>query len=52
MGFSVKKSQVKLQNPIKETGEFSVIINLAHNLEAEIRVIVTSEEASTKKQEE
>ena len=52
MGFSVKKPQIKLQNPIKETGEFSVSINLAHNLEAEIKVIITAEEASSKKQEE
>lgn len=43
MGFEVKKSQVKLANPIKELGEFPISINLDHNLEAEIKVIVTAE---------
>ena len=43
MGHEVKKGQVKLENPLKETGEFLVKIALEHNLEAEIRVIVTEE---------
>lgn len=43
MGFEVKKSQVKLENPIKELGEFPISISLDHNLEAEIKVIVTAE---------
>jgi large subunit ribosomal protein L9 len=42
-GFDVKKSQINLENPIKEAGEFPVKIKFAHNLEAEIRVIVTEE---------
>jgi large subunit ribosomal protein L9 len=42
MGFEVKKSQVKLENPIKDLGEFPVSINLDHNLEAEIKVVVTA----------
>ncbi len=41
-GFDVKKSQIKLENPIKELGEFAVNINLEHNLEAEIKVIVSA----------
>lgn len=40
MGFGVNKNQVKLEEPIKELGEFPVKISLDHNLEAEIRVIV------------
>ena len=44
MGFSVKKSQIELKEPIKELGEFKVKINLDHNLETEIRVIVSKEE--------
>lgn len=44
MGFEVKKSQIKLAAPIKELGEFPVKINLDHNLEVEIKVIVTQEE--------
>jgi len=43
MGFDIKKSQVLLGNPIKELGEFSVNINLEHNLEVEIKVIITGE---------
>ena len=43
MGFVVKKEQVQLEEPLRETGEFSVKINLEHNLEAEIRVIITEE---------
>lgn len=42
MGYEVKKSQIKLENPIKELGEFSVDINLDHNLVAEIKVIITA----------
>ena len=51
MGFEVKKSQIKLDNPIKETGEFPVSITLSHNLEAEIKVIVSSEKAEEKIEE-
>ncbi len=41
MGYEVKKNQIKLEEPLKETGEFPVKIVLEHNLEAEIRVIIT-----------
>lgn len=43
MGFEVKKSQVLLASPIKEVGEFPVKINLEHNLEAEIKIIIVEE---------
>ena len=43
MGFDVKKSQINLPKPIKELGEFPVKINLDHNLEVEIRLIITQE---------
>ncbi len=45
MGFEVKKSQVKPENPIKEIGEFPISINLNHNLEAEVKVIITGEKS-------
>lgn len=45
MGFEVKKSQVALENPIKELGEFPVKINLDHNLEAEIKIIIAEQRA-------
>ncbi len=51
MGFEVKRSHVKLENPIKELGEFSVNINLDHNLEAEIKVIVTTENPLSEKED-
>ena len=51
-GFEVKKSQVVLENPIKELGEFPINIKLDHNLEAEIKVIVSAESSSKKSEEE
>jgi len=44
MGFEVKKSQINLENPIKELGEFPIKINLDHNLEVEIKVIINAEQ--------
>jgi len=44
MGHEVKKSQVKLEEPLKELGEFPVKLSLDHNLEAEIRLIITEEQ--------
>jgi len=44
LGFDIKKSQIDLVEPIKELGEFPVKIKFEHNLEAEIKVIVTKEE--------
>jgi len=43
-GFEIKKSQITLDQPIKELGEFPVKIKFEHNLEAEIQVIITKEE--------
>ncbi len=43
MDFDVKKSQINLEEPIKELGEFPVKLNLDHNLEVEIRIIVVEE---------
>lgn len=40
LGFEIKKSQIILENPIKELGEFSVKIHFPHNLEAEVKVII------------
>jgi len=42
-GFDVKKSQIMLGEPIKDLGEYPIKIKFEHNLEAEIRVIVTRE---------
>jgi len=43
LGFEIKKSQIDLPEPIKELGEFPVKIKFEHNLEAEIRVVITEE---------
>ena len=44
MGYGVKKSQVKLEEPLKELGEFPVKLSFEHNLEAEIQVIIAEQE--------
>jgi len=43
MGFDVKKTQILMENPIEEIGEFPIKIKFDHNLEAEITVIVVEE---------
>jgi len=43
INFEIKKSQILLEEPIKELGEFPIKVKFEHNLEAEIRVIVTEE---------
>jgi len=43
VGFEIKKTQIELKEPIKELGEFPTKIHFEHNLEAEIKVIVTEE---------
>lgn len=52
MGFEIKKSQVKLIDPIKALGEFPISISLEHNLDVELKVIVSSEKGTEKKTEE
>ncbi len=52
MGFEIKKSQIKLAKPIKELGEFEVKVSLDHNLEADIRVIVSEESVQKAPEEE
>ena len=44
MGIEVKKSQVDLEKPIKKLGDYSIKIKFDHNLEAEIKIIVSAEE--------
>lgn len=47
LGFEIKKEQILMGEPIKELGEFSVKLSFKHNLESEIKVIITAEESST-----
>jgi len=41
--FEIEKNQIKLENPIKEMGEYEISIELPHNLEAKIKLIITEE---------
>ena len=41
--FEIKKEQIKLEEPIKEIGEYEATIEFPHNLEAKIRIIVTND---------
>jgi large subunit ribosomal protein L9 len=43
MGYEIKKNQIKIEENIKELGEFPVKIKFEHNLETEIRIIVTED---------
>jgi large subunit ribosomal protein L9 len=43
-GFEIKKEQIKLEEPIKEIGDYDVTIEFPHNLEAKVRVIAIAEE--------
>lgn len=43
-GFHLKKNQILLEDSLKELGEFPVKIKFPHNLEAEIKVIITEKE--------
>lgn len=42
-GFDVSKNQIKLETPIKEIGDYEVLIAFDHGLEANIKVSVISE---------
>lgn len=40
-GFEVDKKYIKLESPIKEIGEYDLNLEFPHNLEANIKVIIT-----------
>ncbi len=48
-GFKVKRSQVKLKEPIKKLGEYPVMISFDHGLEAEIKVTIVEEKKKKEK---
>ncbi len=41
--FEIKKEQIKLEEPIKEIGEYEATVEFPHNLESKIKIIVTEE---------
>lgn len=42
-GFEIGKSQIKLNDPIKEVGDYDVLVSFDHGLEANIKVSVIGE---------
>lgn len=43
LSIEIKRNQIILEKPIKELGEYPIKIKFAHNLEAEIKVIIVEE---------
>ena len=43
LGIAVNADQIVLDEPIKELGEFPIKVKFEHNLEAEIKIIVSEE---------
>lgn len=44
MGYDIKKNQIELENDIEDIGEYDVKVKFEHNLEVQIKVIVSAEE--------
>lgn len=42
-GFNVPNKSIKLDKPIKQLGEYEIILNFDHNLEAEIKLVLEKE---------
>ncbi len=42
-GFEINKNKIVIEEPIKEVGDYEVIINLEHGLETRIGVVVESD---------
>jgi len=43
LNVKIKKEQINLEKPINELGEFLIKVIFKHNLEAEIKIIITEE---------
>jgi large subunit ribosomal protein L9 len=52
MGFAVAKSQIQLEKPFEELGEYPVKVKFEHNLEAEIKLIISEKESSAAEEDE
>lgn len=44
LGYKISKSQIKISSPIKKVGEYLITVNLPHDLEAEVKVVVVPQE--------
>ncbi len=51
LGFDIKNEQIVLDSPLKQLGEFPVKIDLEHQLEANITLIIEAESDSSEKEE-
>ena len=51
-GMEIKKKQIKIPQPIKEIGEYPVIITFDHGLEADIKLIIIDENKPVVKPDE
>ena len=51
LGFDIKKEQIALDKPLKQLGEFPIKIELEHQLEANITLLIESELSTEKKAE-
>lgn len=40
-GFEIEKSQIKIEQSIKEAGEYEIVVELPHSLEVKIKIVVT-----------
>jgi len=52
MGYEVKKSHIILDNPIKDLGEYPVKLSLDHNLESEIKIIISEQGSGSNPEED
>ena len=43
LGYDIKKTQIELEEPLQEIGEFPVKLKFQDGLEAEIKIIITAE---------
>ena len=45
IGFKISKSQIKIKSAIKKVGDHMIVVSLPHGLEAEVKVVVVSEDS-------
>ncbi len=51
-GFEIRKEMIKLEGPIKETGEYEATIEFPHNLETKLKLIVIEKAEKEKAEKE
>ncbi len=51
-GFEITKSNLKMAEPIKTTGEYEIVLEMEHGLEAKIKLIVIEQVDEDKKEKD